>query len=184
MTHKPSPAIALWAATIIIALQVVVGLAVYVAFDDWQTRGQFGDVFGAVNALFSGLAFAGLIYTVLLQREELSLQRKELELTRQELRRSAHAQEQAEIALRAQAISTARTARLSAANFLLSHYKLRLTPLIDTSFPRGDPRFAERNDLIDRINVLTGVLDAMYDEVSQEAEIERMNEEVNQNGNV
>jgi hypothetical protein len=34
-------------------------------------RGTFGDKFGAVNALFSGLAFAGLIVTILLQREEL-----------------------------------------------------------------------------------------------------------------
>lgn len=54
--------------------------------------GSFGDMFGAVNALFSGLAFAGLIYALYmqrkelrLQREELALQRKELELTRGEL---------------------------------------------------------------------------------------------------
>lgn len=30
---------------------------------DKEIRGTFGDQFGAVNALFSGLAFAGLIYT-------------------------------------------------------------------------------------------------------------------------
>lgn len=50
-----------------------------------KDRGTFGDMFGAVNALFSGLAFAGVIFAILLQREELSLQRKELELTRSEL---------------------------------------------------------------------------------------------------
>ncbi|HWY09838.1 MAG TPA: hypothetical protein VN026_00865, partial [Bacteroidia bacterium] len=38
-------------------------------------RGVFGDKFGAVNALFSGLAFAGIIFTILLQRKELELQR-------------------------------------------------------------------------------------------------------------
>lgn len=54
-------------------------------------RGTFGDMFGAVNALFSGLAFAGLIYAVLLQRKELELQRRELELTRTELARTADA---------------------------------------------------------------------------------------------
>jgi len=27
-------------------------------FDSWETRGQFGDLFGSVNALFSGFAFA------------------------------------------------------------------------------------------------------------------------------
>lgn len=48
-------------------------------------RGTFGDMFGAVNALFSGLAFAGMIITLLQQKEELSLQRKELEDTRKEL---------------------------------------------------------------------------------------------------
>lgn len=40
------------------------------------TRGQFGDQFGAVNALFSGLAFAGIIFTILLQRSDLIETRK------------------------------------------------------------------------------------------------------------
>lgn len=35
-------------------------------------KGQFGDKFGAVNALFSGLAFAGIIITLLLQRRDLT----------------------------------------------------------------------------------------------------------------
>lgn len=48
-------------------------------------RGTFGDMFGAVNALFSGLAFAGVIYAIMLQRKELQLQRFELRLTRDEL---------------------------------------------------------------------------------------------------
>lgn len=37
-----------------------------------QARGLFGDKFGAVNALFSGLAFAGIIFTILLQRRDLA----------------------------------------------------------------------------------------------------------------
>lgn len=51
-------------------------------FSDWDTRGLFGDSFGSINALFSGLALAGVIYTLVLQRYELELQRKELETTR------------------------------------------------------------------------------------------------------
>lgn len=43
-----------------------------------DARGAFGDQFGAVNALFSGLAFAGLIYTIILQRRDLKLQRQEM----------------------------------------------------------------------------------------------------------
>ncbi|MDT0123893.1 hypothetical protein Q9R46_14625 [Paenibacillus sp. RRE4] len=63
-------------------------------------RGTFGDMFGAVNSLFSGLAFAGLIYTISVQREELKetrnstvmqtveleLQRKAIEMQTDELR--------------------------------------------------------------------------------------------------
>lgn len=42
-------------------------------------RGAFGDKFGAINALFSGLAFAGLITTILLQRRELAETREAFE---------------------------------------------------------------------------------------------------------
>ena len=45
-------------------------------------------MFGSINALFSGLAFAGIIYTILLQRKELELQREELKLTREEIKKS------------------------------------------------------------------------------------------------
>jgi hypothetical protein len=38
--------------------------------EDVATRGQFGDIFGSVNALFSGLALAGVIVAILLQRED------------------------------------------------------------------------------------------------------------------
>lgn len=67
--------------------------------DDYTKLGQAGDMFGSVNALFSGLAFAGVIIAILLQREELSLQREELTLTRNELARSAEAQNESQKAL-------------------------------------------------------------------------------------
>ena len=52
---------------------------------DWKGgAGPFGDQFGAVTSLFSGLAFVGLVWTLFLQRTELSLQRQELESTRKE----------------------------------------------------------------------------------------------------
>ena len=54
-------------------------------------RGEFGDSFGGVNALFSGLAFAGVIWAILLQREELALQRKELANTRGEMKEQKRA---------------------------------------------------------------------------------------------
>ena len=43
-------------------------------------RGQFGDAFGVLNALFAGLAFAGVIAALVMQMQELRLQRRELEL--------------------------------------------------------------------------------------------------------
>ncbi|MEM1184982.1 MAG: hypothetical protein AAGI53_08250 [Planctomycetota bacterium] len=49
--------------------------------------GQFGDQFGATNALFAGLAFAGVIVALRWQSQELRLQREELRLTREELER-------------------------------------------------------------------------------------------------
>jgi hypothetical protein len=48
-------------------------------------RGIFGDMFGAVNALFSGLAFVGFLYTILLQRADLKLQKHEHDLSRAEM---------------------------------------------------------------------------------------------------
>lgn len=47
-----------------------------------RNPGDFGDMFGASNALFAGLAFAILIATLHSQREELALQREELTETR------------------------------------------------------------------------------------------------------
>ena len=48
-------------------------------------RGAFGDMFGALGALFSGLAFAGLIVTMLQQREDLLNQKDEIKLQRKDL---------------------------------------------------------------------------------------------------
>ena len=51
----------------------------------FEVRGQFGDMFGGVDAIFSAFAFAGIIFVILLQKHELSLQRHQLTLARDEL---------------------------------------------------------------------------------------------------
>lgn len=84
-----------WIAVAIIGVQAVAGGLIYTLNIGWPERGQFGDMFGAVNTLFSGLAFASLIYALRLQRRDLNLQRRELEMTRSELARSATAQAEA-----------------------------------------------------------------------------------------
>ncbi len=86
---------------------------------DWQTRSSFGEMFGAINALFSGAAFAGVIFAILLQRRELMLQRRELKMAREELTRAAGAQERAEKALHEQAKVMLLSSRLTAMSLLL-----------------------------------------------------------------
>lgn len=48
--------------------------------------GVFGDSFGPLTALFSGLAFSGLLITIFYQREDLGLTKEELRLTREEIK--------------------------------------------------------------------------------------------------
>ncbi|ACT95675.1 putative phage abortive infection protein [Dyadobacter fermentans] len=55
-------------------------------FVEVKDQGIFGDKFGAVNALFSGLALAGIIYSLSMQKQELALQRQELTATRNEFK--------------------------------------------------------------------------------------------------
>ena len=51
-----------------------------------ENRGSFGDMFGAINALFSGLALFGIIVSIFIQQKELSLQKDELKDTREEFK--------------------------------------------------------------------------------------------------
>lgn len=69
---------------------------------DNSDRGTYGDMFGVVNALFSGLAFGGVIIAILLQRAELKLQRLELQQTRKELHGQKEQMEQQTATLRKQ----------------------------------------------------------------------------------
>jgi hypothetical protein len=55
-------------------------------------RGAFGDQFGSLNTLFTGLAFSLLICTTLMQSRELKLQRDELEQTREAFEESTDLQ--------------------------------------------------------------------------------------------
>jgi len=90
------PAIS-WRIVALIVIPIVLAwiatpLILYKWMGKYEQMGQFGDLFGSINALFSGLAFAGVISAILLQRHELELQRKEL-------RRSSTAQDEAQKAL-------------------------------------------------------------------------------------
>ena len=70
----------------VIATLALIEAGVYSIFDEWPIRGLVGDMFGVGNAIFSALAFAGLILAIYLQNKELGLQREELKLTRIEVK--------------------------------------------------------------------------------------------------
>jgi hypothetical protein len=117
-----------------IKYKILLGVVIYIlsaALYAWLTPrlmgeppngpGEFGDMFGAFNAFFAGLAFIGVIYTIYLQSQqvqlqahELKLQREELSETRKELSRSATAQEQTFKVLSAQLANTEKMAKHSA----------------------------------------------------------------------
>ena len=123
---------------------------IFCGLDSWSERGTFGDLFGAVNALFSGLAFAGLIYTIILQKEDIEIQRKEIAQNRAELKKSANAQKQ-------QVEQMKLTARLDALKTLIDYYNIQITnpnaseEIIQKAKARRKKIILEIDALIDRI---------------------------------
>lgn len=111
---------------VIVSLILVVGLClinfILLINLDIKKIEAYGNILSPVNALFSGLAFSGIIITILLQSKELSLQRQELIITREELKRSANAQENSEKALNRQAENLKISAKLTALNILVTYY--------------------------------------------------------------
>lgn len=140
--------------------------------------GQFGDfVGGTANPILGFLTLIALVLTIIIQSRQLSistreleLSRNELELTRGELHRSAQAQELSEKALRAQADAADRSARLSGINFLLDHYNGLLKELRGRAYISGDPRYTQLQSLQKREQVLLGMLDTVFKEVTEKQE--------------
>lgn len=89
MKHKNS--LLIWLA-VVVAICAAYFFVMYFWFPgNMEKRGQFGDMFGFLGALFSGLAFAGLIVTIRQQREDLKNQRDEIELQREDLKAQTEA---------------------------------------------------------------------------------------------
>jgi len=85
LTARHITLIALGIALVIVALWGGSFLIINRVFPDLQSSGLFGSSFGAVHALFSALALAGVILVILLQTRELALQRSDLKSTRGEI---------------------------------------------------------------------------------------------------
>lgn len=71
-------------------LWLAYGVSAYNIPDQLERSAQAGDMFGGITALFSGLAFAGLIFTLFVQKQELQYQRKELSYLVTETRETTH----------------------------------------------------------------------------------------------
>ena len=133
----------------------------------WNDRGSFGDMFGSVNALFSGAALAGVIYAIFLQRRELQLQRHELELTRNELQRSAAAQEKSEEALRKQVDALLMTSKLNSINSLLVGYTtvLEMTKVQDRSTLKTEFKYDQ--EYFEKVKHHISILEAYLTEIDK-----------------
>ena len=112
---------------LVILIWIISTIIILYSLEDWSDRGTFGDLFGAVNALFSGLAFAGLIYTIFLQKQDLKLQRNEITLNRNELKKTAKAQQQSEKALVEQVEQMKISSKLNALNTLINYYNIQIS---------------------------------------------------------
>lgn len=88
-----------WTKPRFILLIIAAIVLLWLAHIDWlvwlfgsetlSAENAIGDSFGALNSLFSGLAFGLFIYTALLRRYELKLQRMELQETREAIKEQA-----------------------------------------------------------------------------------------------
>lgn len=92
---KLIPGVAVVFGLILLFLPIVFGLFRHFILEQpFSGLGEFGDfVGGFANPMLALLGYLALLYTILLQRDELSLSREELKMTRQELERSASALE-------------------------------------------------------------------------------------------
>jgi hypothetical protein len=73
----------------VVMLVALVGYSII----DWTQGVNLGDAYEGLSALFSGLAFIGVIYALAYQRAELKFQREELALTREEMVNQRHKME-------------------------------------------------------------------------------------------
>ncbi|MBV7427259.1 MULTISPECIES: hypothetical protein [unclassified Acidovorax] len=126
------------AAGVVCALLLVWAGLTYVAYpsgaaptDATAARGQFGDMFGLANALFSGLAFTALIFSLHMQRQELALQREELRETRKEMTRQADALAKQSETMRKQAVTDLLAAQIQVRGLFL---QLAAEPGITSSY--------------------------------------------------
>jgi hypothetical protein len=107
--------LALWAVYLL-----VVG---YFCGSDWLKRGQFGDTFGALNTLFTGWAFVGVVATLFLQSRQIEEAKRDIEEQREIQKKTAELLHQQAAALSTSARIQALTSRIQAYTFQIDDLK-------------------------------------------------------------
>lgn len=140
-------------------------------FQNHEERGTFGDMFGAINALFSGLAFGGLIITLLYQKDELELQRAELQETREEMARQRNEFEEQNKTLKRQRFENTFFNMLSLQQEIVSNlyyeYDKRVGNGIKTMQYKGREIFEyvylDMSLTVDEVQQYSGLRNVLYD---------------------
>lgn len=132
--------------------------------------GTYGDMFGALTCLFTGLGFVGAGYAVVLQLRQLRHQQDEMERERLE-RGRAEELRRAEKAL-ADALDR-RMAMLNATNFLAQTYAAKLAALPVEPISHADRKKLEeirsqRADAEIQLNKCMELLAKMLEQISEE----------------
>jgi hypothetical protein len=104
--------------------------------------------FDRLNALFSGLAFWGVVFAILLQKSELALQRNELKLTRKEVRGQKEQLEAQNITLKQQRFENTFFSLLNLFNSIVSSMEVPINTATEFRTIKGREGFLHLyNDL-------------------------------------
>jgi hypothetical protein len=128
-------------------------------------RGPFGDMFGAVNSLFTGLGFIGLIWTIFQQQEQVAMQRDELRLQREELKAQRDEMAASRTELSKQAVATRSLALATGLQTLAEATKLELEAEHLAVEDKHSGRFSNQ---IARMKVAAAALKELHDSLERE----------------
>jgi hypothetical protein len=151
---------------VVLAVQIVSLLIVNHYLATWEVRGQFGDLFGFSNALFSGLGLGGIVYTLLLQVRQAEMQGAELRLARGEAARLLIKDTEQQVRVSEELDAIRRGNALTSITFLISYYEKRAA-LLRQQENSGRVTAAvhdEETVVAARLNDLRGKLDSLYAE--------------------
>jgi hypothetical protein len=139
---------------VILALWVLLGL---IPFFLASQPGAFGGAFGAVNALFSGLALAGVVLAIILQTRELRSLRQQLDRQQARIDESRAASDQTARAQRdlAEALGD------QADSLLLASYLEAVAAVLDSPAKARQQKSVELEDLDAVIRALQPRVDAI-----------------------